>query len=254
MTLKDDQSPARMLGSLGERLRRAVGHRDYTRFIVLSRSRTGSNMLISFLNSHPDILVEGEIFAKLNGRDHRDILAGAYGKQPHRVKAKGFKIFYYHPQDGDPDSLFADLTGQTDLRVIHLKRRNILRTLISRKIAAAQDVWAVTTSTPTEIARRKAVRLSVEELEDGFRQTRAWEERGDAAFSGHRTVSIYYEDLVASPKASFETILGFLDLPYRPLETNHRRQNPEHLEDLVTNYGELKAAFAGTPWQDFFED
>ena len=45
------------------------GHEDYVPFIVLTRSRTGSNLLVSFLNGHPDIFCEGEIFARMAGRD-----------------------------------------------------------------------------------------------------------------------------------------------------------------------------------------
>src|SRR5690606_16569148 len=38
------------------------GHTDYTRFIILARSRTGSNFLRGMLNSHPQVLTYGEIF------------------------------------------------------------------------------------------------------------------------------------------------------------------------------------------------
>mgnify|MGYP006437466411 CR=1 FL=1 len=41
-------------------------HENFTKFIVLSRSRTGSNLLISMLNSHPNISAEGEKFSRLN--------------------------------------------------------------------------------------------------------------------------------------------------------------------------------------------
>src|SRR3546814_732374 len=62
------QTPVRALRSLGFRLRSAVGHTGFTKFIVLSRSRTGSNMLVSLLDSHPRVVAEGEIVARLDGR------------------------------------------------------------------------------------------------------------------------------------------------------------------------------------------
>ena len=40
-----------------------AGHKDYARFIVLGHARTGSNMLLSMLNSRPELLVHGEVFA-----------------------------------------------------------------------------------------------------------------------------------------------------------------------------------------------
>ncbi len=72
-------------------------HSDFQRFIVLSRSRTGSNMLLSFLNSHPNIHAEGEVFNRLNGQNYQEILSRVFADQPPRILAKGFKIFYYHP-------------------------------------------------------------------------------------------------------------------------------------------------------------
>src|SRR5690606_26460474 len=111
------------------------------KFIVLSRSRTGSNLLISFLNSHPNIRARGEMFARLNGKNCKDVLARGFARQPFYVKATGFKIFYYHPMDDDSGHVWDVLAELDDLRIIHLKRRNILRTLISRKIADTQGVW-----------------------------------------------------------------------------------------------------------------
>src|SRR5215470_17880833 len=83
--------------ALSFRLLSAVGHDHFTKFIVLSRSRTGSNLLQSLLSSHPEIVTENEILQRLDGRNPRDIVARAYARQPYFVKAKGFKVFYYHP-------------------------------------------------------------------------------------------------------------------------------------------------------------
>jgi hypothetical protein len=38
-----------------------------------------------------------------------------------------------------------------------------------------------------------------------------------------------------------------------PLSLELQRQNPEPLSELIANYDELRAAFAGTPWSAFFE-
>ncbi len=48
------------------------GNTDYRRFMILSRTRTGSTMLLSLLNSHPNVYAEGEIFRALNGRNYKD--------------------------------------------------------------------------------------------------------------------------------------------------------------------------------------
>lgn len=232
----------------------SFGHSDFQRFIVLSRSRTGSNMLISFLNSHPNVHTEVGIFGNLNGRSYKDILAKVFGKQPYYIKSKGFKIFYYHPQDDDSGDLWDSLVNMDGLCVIHLKRRNILRVLISRKIAGYEDVWESTSTKGLDARRNKAVTFTVDELEEGFKQTRDWENGGDEKFREHPLLSIYYESLVNDPEGAFSKITDFLGVRYVPPETKLRRQNPERLRNIVINYDELKLAFTGTEWQTFFDE
>lgn len=230
-------------------------HSDFQRFIVLSRSRTGSNMLLSFLNSHPNIHAEGEVFNRLNGRSYREILSRVFADQPSRILAKGFKIFYYHPLDDDSCAIWQDLAALDNLRVIHLKRKNILRTLISRKIAGYHDIWVdKATDCNDNVDKRKAVSFSPKELRRGFEQTRQWEASGAQRFAGHPLLSVYYEDLARQPEAVFSKITDFLGVSYARPKTALKKQNPERLRDLLVNYRELKEAFSGTEWQEFFEE
>jgi len=231
-----------------------IGHTNFRRFIVLSRSRTGSNMLISFLNSHSNVHAKGEIFNRLNGRNYKEIFAKVYAQQPFHIKARGFKIFYSHPLDDKSDDVWDNLISMDNLWVIHLKRRNILRTLISRKIAGLQDVWSVSSDKSKINDRNKTIVFTVEKLNKGFEQTKEWENSGDEKFKKHPLISVYYEDLVNNPEGTFGNITDFLDVKYEPPKTILRKQNPERLRDLVTNYSELKKAFSGTQWQEFFEE
>ncbi len=233
-----------------------VGDTDFQKFIILSRSRTGSNLLRSLLRSHPKIEVDKEILSRLGGQNHRDIVAKAFGKQPSFIQAKGFKFFYYHPQDGDARAVWDDLLRLKDLRVLHLKRRNILRTLVSRKLAGSQEMWGAYHRNDLQKAKQKQrqVSFTAEELQEGFEQTRDWEREGDERFRNHPVMDVYYEDLISDRQSVFAEIVAFLDLPYAEPETGLIRQNPESLKDLVTNYKELKDAFAGSAWESFFEE
>jgi LPS sulfotransferase NodH len=252
--LKHPDIVIRVLDRVGYNFLCKFGHLKFKRFIVLARSRTGSNLLISFLNSNPSIRAESEILGRLNGRNYKDILENVFSKQPRRIKAKGFKIFYYHPMDDESNNAWDDLVNMDNLWVIHLKRRNILRTLISRKIAGSQDVWQISPSDMSKSGGSKSVTFTAEELEEGFRQTRDWEERWDQMFQNHPITCIYYEDLVRDPEGTYRKITDFLGVNYVKPITNIRKQNPERLSDLVTNYDELKNTFSGTEWQHLFEE
>jgi hypothetical protein len=165
---------------------------NYQRFIILSRSRTGSNLLISYLNSHPNILAENEIFQRLQGKDYQKILTQTFRPYPERIRAVGFKIFYYHPVDVENCLLWDDLIAMKNLHIIHLKRRNILRVLVSRKIAARSKSWSSVDAKLHEFENEKTVSFDCDELQDGFQKTRQWEIKGDEKFQGHPVLTIYW--------------------------------------------------------------
>lgn len=255
--LKGIKNPKKALSAVNHKSQSALGFSDYNykRFIVLTRSRTGSNLLISLLNSHPHIKAEGEIFNKLNGDNYKTVLDKAFSKQPYSIKAKGFKIFYYHPLDDNSGDIWQELKAMDDLYVIHLKRENILRILLSRKIAGIQDIWAIRSeenrSTPRE---NVSVSFTEEELRDGFTRTRDWEEYGDENFRNHSILTVTYEDLVNDRSSTFRKVTDFLGIQYIKPDTELKKQNTKTIRESIKNYDELKSAFAKTELAPFFED
>ncbi len=229
-----------------------VFYSDSKKFIVLTRSRTGSNMLLSLLRSHPNIRAEGEILNRLKGRNFQDIISTAFSKQPFYVKAKGFKVFYYHPLDGDNDALMNYLTGIENLYVIHLMRKNIIRTLVSRKIAGIQDVWETSTNNSSgEPAAKKAVSFTIEEIDEDVNETKLWGQKAEKLFEKNKLINVFYEDLVADRDAEFKKITDFLEVRQTMPSTALKKQNPESLKNLIVNYDELAKNSANRDWQEF---
>lgn len=247
------REPRRALNRLDRLLAPLYGHRDFTRFIILSRSRTGSNLLASLLNSHPNVVVDGEILGRLDGRDPRRVLGGVFGRQGRMVQARGFKIFYYHPVDGSGEPIWEMLTADPELRVLHLKRKNLLRVLVSRKIAEARGLWSSEHGRSERSREAKGVFVRADEIRRVFDQTREWERWGDARFAQHSIHNLYYEDLGRDPDATLEPVLEWFDLPPAQLSTDFRRQNPEPLGRLIVNFDELRTQFRGDPLQEYFE-
>lgn len=246
--------PNLALKVISTKLLSSFGHRDFKKFIILTRSRTGSNMLMTYLNDHPHIASDGEVLGTLAGQDYKKILAKVFGKQPFFIKAKGFKIFYYHPLDEKPDDLWTTLADMNDLHVIHLKRKNILRTLISREIAGIQNVWYTSSSQQQKTDQSISVSFTAEDLADKFEQTRNWEQGGDELFKHHPLLTVYYEDLANDRDAAFKKVTDFLGFEYIHPETPLTKQNNKSLKETVSNYDELKMAFSGTEWESFFEE
>jgi LPS sulfotransferase NodH len=233
-----------------------IGHKKFTPFIVLSRSRTGSNLLISFLNSNNKILAESEIFRNIKDKKPEKILKKVFAKQPFWIKAKGFKLFYYHPIDGDPEDLKNKLLKIKNLHVIHLKRKNILSTLVSRKIAENTNVWAdrgnISNAQRNSISDSQ-VHFYMNELDQAFEETERWQNKSDEIFFNHPKIEIFYEDLINHPDETFLLVTSFLNVPYASPKTKLKKQNLNDLSKQVENYSELKKHFSNTKWAVFFE-
>jgi LPS sulfotransferase NodH len=223
--------------------------------IVLARSRTGSNLLVSLLNSHPQIRVRGEKCSRLAGREVGEVLLEAFSTRSPRVRIAGFKVFYYHPNDDSSETLWQILLGLSGLKVIHLKRENILKTLVSRKIASVEDVWKNKGESQQERSQElPTVRFSEKELADGFAQTRAWENWGEELFQHQPTFSLTYEDLVQQRREMMSRVFAFLGVDDLGTETVLEKQNTRSLHEVIENYEELRSAFTESPWSRFFSD
>jgi hypothetical protein len=270
---------------------------DYTRFIILCSARSGSTMLSSALNSSSEIVCFRELFnaavhfidfdvegyqrdsvedRALRDKDFREFIERrifcAHGED---VRAVGFKAMYDHIWVFEGLSEY--LAAQPDIRVIHLQRRNPLRSFVSLRIAETSGNWvepllpprAPWVPGPVRRAIRpfrralsairhpalepKAVTLSPEECRFYF----SWAEEktneyGDQ-FREHPILTLYYEDLARHPRAELERVQRFLGLPPRSLPIGTLRQNPEPLRELLANYDELRETFAGTEFAVFFD-
>lgn len=247
------------------------GDTRYTRFIILGRSRVGSNFLRGLLNSHHQIRVFGEIFQnkdeigwampgyRQSSKDKQLFLQQpvefvqkkVFHAFPPHIAAVGFKIFYYHASDEQWAPLWSYLRQDEAIKVLHIKRRNILKTHLSRQRAMQTDNWV---NTSGERARNSPLRLSYDECLQDFEQTRRWEEEYDAFFAGHDRLELIYEDLAASYADQMRRVQSFLGVPLQELAPETYKQSSEPLSKAIANYDELKEKFAGAPWRQFFSD
>jgi LPS sulfotransferase NodH len=178
--------------------------------------------------------------------------------------AVGIKVLYYHVGerygqkwgvDGLPE-VMDFLKSQRDIRIIHLKRRNRLKSLTSMRVAAGTGKYLGTSDARDETAKGDSVtiHLAPDECEEEFRQIGRWEKRFDDAFQDHKILEVYYEDLVAERQAECDRILGFPGVSRRPLTTRMTKQRKSTLSEVIENYDDLKRHFAETEWAGFFTE
>lgn len=245
--------------NLNYRLARYIpgfGHQHYSKFIVLTRSRTGSNLLVQTLDTHPQVAAYGEEFAKLEGKTIQQKWTDIFQPMPRGVKAVGFKIFYYHPLDhfeGAGD-VWGKLVEDKSIRIIHLMRRNKLRTIVSREIAGKTDKWRKANMNNTATAEDKKIMLSLDDLRYQLNYTTKAEIESQQRFAAHSTLNMYYEELTTNINDQINKVFDFLELRHLPLRIPTKRQNPEKLSELLVNYAEIKKELAGTEWETCLED
>lgn len=233
-----------------------AGTRRFKPFIVLTRDRTGSNMLIQALDAHPNIASDYEIFSRLRGLRESDILDRAYARQPFYIRAKGFKIFYYHPQD-TPDSCIWDLLRKIQgLHVIHLRRRNLLHALVSSRLAYETGIYGVRSDKEATQYHdaMPSVSFTPDELEIGFQQTRSWERDGIARFDDRPVLDITYEEMTEDFPGQFSRITSFLGVPNHRPYTDFKKQRTRPVRETLMNYDILKEYFQGSQWEAFFDE
>ena len=247
------------------------GHSEYVRFIILGRERTGSTFLRSLLNTHRRIIAWGEIFRDYNAicwdyplfPQYRSLLSlilsdpirflerKVFKRLPLLISAVGFKIFYHHAQNESWKPVWTYLRSQKDLRIIHLKRQNILKTYLSYKKAELTNSW-LNMFRPE--ADNLQILLDYEQCLQTFSYTREQERKYDLFFADHRKIEVLYENLSANYHRETKRIQEFLGVDDETVEPVTYKQAAQPLSVAISNYFELKERFSGTPWEAFFED
>lgn len=247
------------------------GGRDYARFILLGRSRTGSNFLRGLLTANRSVTLYGEVFkspesiewgtpglpdsgkalSRYRSDPARFLEEYVYRPMPRDTRAVGFKLFYYHARSGPLAAVWEHLRDAQEVRVIHIKRANILRTHLSRARAERSRRWVNLDGQREDEA---AIRLDPDACRDDFERTRRWEEECGAFFAGHPLIDVLYERLAENVSEEGRRIQQFLGLPAEAVSPQTHKQTRVSLATAIENYAELRDCFRGTEWETFFEE
>lgn len=246
-------------------------NQSFTPFIVVTRSRSGSNLLKNFLNSSRRVECFGEVFRHPDrlGWDRPGILPKNFGlssyladpveflqnyfleQQPPWVSAAGFKLFYYHAREPHRQTLWDFLHQRTDIHIIHLRRRNLIKVIVSRELAMKTGVWIDHSGDKGPL---QSVKISPEYFEQQIKDTQNWEATTQEFFSKHPVKEIIFEDLIKTPQAHLDDLSQFLNIDQgdlRPISAT-KKQAKRPLSEMLSNFEEVKKHFIATPWEKYF--
>lgn len=257
-----------------------------TKFVIISHLRSGTHLLRTLLESHPQIVCQSEVFNSDNPNlpypltiDAQDILnQWVYRSFPDRVDTVGFVLQAYHPfglkafpgirENPHWADIWTHLDHSPELRIIHLRRDNSLRRHLSHLMARQTRRWhnweqnridQISHLQPVDPApeirqEKPTLSLDFDRLLLDFEEVEQLHERVRQRYSGDRYFSLSYEDLCARPVALSNQLLDFLDVEKVSLSAAVKKLENRPLVDSIANYEQLKQRFAGSRWQRFFEE
>ena len=274
------------------------------RFLVLGNARTGSYMLVQALNSHSAItcfseLFQGELdYVDFNVAGYRNddaelralrdsdpkrfLRERIFSGLPEGTRASGFKLLYTHVWGFA--GLLEHLVEDADLRIVHLKRRNRLRMLVSTLMAERTGVWQVDSgfaperlrdlafwkrvvAKPTRVVaalrrwrasrqpppEKQSLVITPDMCREFFFRAAHEEQHFAKLFTQHPICEVFYEDIIAKRDATLHDVQSFLAVRPKRLSVTLQRQNPEPLRELIANYDELYREYKDTPAEAFFD-
>jgi hypothetical protein len=235
-------------------------------------------MLVHLLRSHPEICAHDEVFSPdkvrglsgkylqksredpgfiewLSAERYRDPIRFLYKfvLDPDEKKAVGFKLKHDELVLPGYETVRNEIVSNRKLRIVHLRRNNLLRRYLSHYIAA--NITRVTLAVGEQsIPELPPIRLDPVDCERDFETTLIRQAKFTVLFAGHRSFSISYEQLISGERSQLDKLLRFLGVSARELTTTTRRLGRDNLRSVITNYDELREYFCGSRFAEFFED
>ncbi len=239
-----------------------------TRFVILATPRCGSNWLCTLLDSHPQILCHHELFNPdgiyiaysqrgmgwLPGdrqmqQDAPLTLLSEAWKQSLGFAVVGFKLNL-----GQSATVFDAVLNDTGIMKILISRRNRIRTFVSEKLAQISGAWE---SYPDSTHHSRPVPIHIEKKElvlHAQRNSRYYSRIRRHLFASEQpALEIEYESLADNQQQ--QRVLNFLGVDAdQTLEASTHKINPGPLDQLISNYADLRKQLAGSDFEQDFDE
>lgn len=213
--------------------------------VIFAQGRTGTWLLHSLLNQHPELHFGKEILQQPVLWPSRYVLSKARAAQPafygchiqvnqllntQRIDAKGF------------------IKGLSDQgwHILHLRRENIIRQSISAILAVQRGQWVAHKAIS---APQPMVEIDIDQVIERIRrrQHHAACEAEVLADVPHLSL-IYEEDLEqeTSHQPTADRIFRYLNVDLAEVSAKTHRTTPQRVQDVLTNYDQLMDKIALT--------
>lgn len=228
-----------------------------TPFAIVADVRTGSTLLASSLNEHPQICCFGELFHsddlpdnRLESLDRRQASSAAILECTMHVpgvRACGFKamIFLPLPTAKRWAGAWRCLREVPGLRIIYLTRRDRLAQYASLEVARHTGLFHPDDDHVCRPEDRPVITIDPDELRSWMRERDAQMRQRREMLRGVPALELEYETLTEQWERSTTCVQRFLEVDVQPLEPQKKKQEGRPLAEVIANYAELQERLRG---------
>ena len=228
-----------------------------TKFVIFGQGRTGSTLLTSLLNSHPEITCEGEIFAQrvlnpllyVTCRSQIQSTSDVYG-----FKVKIYQLTHTQKLDLDDAINFLKKLSEDKWQIIYLRRENLLRHAISNMMVENTGLYH--RFSDDQVFWNKKIDVDYQKLLISMEEREKFQEAESYVLKHIDYVPLVYEkdllDIDAQQK-TVDMLCDFIGISRCPVQTNLVRINRGKLSDIVHNYHEIQPKIEQTRFSQFLD-
>ncbi len=251
---------------------------QFSKFVILTYPRTGSNFLIFLLQLTNCVVCYNELFhnrnriishysqTQFNIIDvlYRNIFTNyflneIFWKYEKKIKAVGFKLTYYQDEMFKKNNLINLLADKYGVLFIHLKRKNLLACYLSYFYMKKEGIVHVINPHFENVFKKvtnkyilpnerstylKSFVININDLDAYINEIKQKEHKYDLLISNNKSITIYYEDLKNNSLNEISKILQLLYIKNATL--NYEKNFPTEklniysFKQLILNYEEIK--------------
>jgi LPS sulfotransferase NodH len=140
-----------------------------------------------------------------------------------------------------------------DFYIIHLIRKNFLKTILSRETASVRSMYH---ASPEDSVKPIKVNLDTKTLMSDLNTINDEVNHNRDEFKESRYIEVYYEDLVENKDEVTKSIFEFLGLSLNgisEMEFPLKKINPDRIEDLIENFDEIERIITQSDFKEMLD-
>jgi len=227
--------------------------------VIVTSQRTGSTFLARCLDSHPQIRCYLEILVKSDRH---------YSPEVRRHPIQFLDSFY--ARNEAPVMVFKTMYNQliidfrllwyfiknTDIRVIHLQRDNLLKQHVSNMLNKQAHYLGRPPHTNRPVPEA-SVYINPQQAIFRMQMTQWISKLFSYLLRNHLSIELVYEDMIDGHSLSSgasKKIMCLLDIDYVPMYSDLVKMNPDNLEAIIQNYDQVVRVLRGTKFGRYLDE